>query len=378
MIGLIHHGPSDTDGVAPSVSPALYSVGGTPAVTRAMNELTSVVDEMLLLTDDADVRSAAARADDSVAVVPDLDAVRDRFADAHDRLIVASASTHVGRSDLRSLTACTDAVLRSAAIPNGHPPHEMYSIDFPLGDAQPIDGDIDSIRDLVDALSARTHESELTADRLYDVARPWDLLAATEHVLDGIDRSIEGTVHPTADCSGSVVVEPGARIGAGVVIEGPAFVARNASIGPNAYVRGASYLGENCHVGHGVEVKNSVLFSDARVPHLSYVGDSVVGPSANLGAGTVVANLRHDGEPVALTHAGKRASTGRRKFGAVVGENARLGIGTRVNAGVSLSPGSTTAPGETVLRDVSRDGEERDDPERPVEGGEHAATDTTN
>lgn len=185
MIGLIHHGPSDTDGVAPSVSPALYSVGGTPAVTRAMNELTSVVDEMLLLTDDADVRSAAARADDSVAVVPDLDAVRDRFADAHDRLIVASASTHVGRSDLRSLTACTDAVLRSAAIPNGHPPHEMYSIDFPLGDAQPIDGDIDSIRDLVDALSARTHESELTADRLYDVARPWDLLAATEHVLDG-------------------------------------------------------------------------------------------------------------------------------------------------------------------------------------------------
>jgi len=198
---------------------------------------------MLLLTDDADVRSAAARADDSVAVVPDLDAVRDRFADAHDRLIVASASTHVGRSDLRSLTACTDAVLRSAAIPNGHPPHEMYSIDFPLGDAQPIDGDIDSIRDLVDALSARTHESDDGGPAVRcrssvgpprgDRARPrWDrsLHRGNRPSDGGLLRFRRRRTRRTH------------RRGRGH--RGPAFVARNASIGPNAYVRGASYLGK--------------------------------------------------------------------------------------------------------------------------------------
>jgi len=104
-------------------------------------------------------------------------------------------------------------------------------------------------------------------------------------------------------------------------------------------------------VGHAVEIKNSVLMADATVGHLSYVGDSILGERVNFGAGTNVANLRHDDEPVRLTVKGDRVSTGRRKFGVVVGDEAKTAINTSLNAGVVLGQGVTTTPGEVVTRD---------------------------
>jgi bifunctional UDP-N-acetylglucosamine pyrophosphorylase/glucosamine-1-phosphate N-acetyltransferase len=188
------------------------------------------------------------------------------------------------------------------------------------------------------------------------VRRPWELLAATEAVLADQSRSVDGDVHPDADLRGAVVVEPGAEIDAGVVVEGPAYVSSGSTVGPNAYVRGKTLLDVDVHVGHGVEIKGSVLMAGASAPHLSYVGDSVIGPGANLGAGTVVANLRHDEADVRVTHDGDRVSTGRRKFGAVVGADAKLGIGTRLNAGVTVGPGGTTHPGEVLTRDRDVEG----------------------
>jgi bifunctional UDP-N-acetylglucosamine pyrophosphorylase/glucosamine-1-phosphate N-acetyltransferase len=91
--------------------------------------------------------------------------------------------------------------------------------------------------------------------------------------------------------------------------------------------------------------------ADGAVPHVSYVGDSVLGPDVNVGAGTQVANLRHDEAPVRLTVKGERISTGRRKFGVVAGPGARTGINTSLNAGVTLSAGAATEPGEVVTRD---------------------------
>jgi bifunctional UDP-N-acetylglucosamine pyrophosphorylase/glucosamine-1-phosphate N-acetyltransferase len=122
-------------------------------------------------------------------------------------------------------------------------------------------------------------------------------------------------------------------------------------VGPNAYLRGATLLGEDVHVGHAVEVKNSVVMTGTNGPHLSYVGDSVPGPDVNFGAGTTVANLRHDDEAIDLTVRGDRISTGRRKFGVVVGAGARTGIQTSFDAGVTLSTEARTDPGDVVTRD---------------------------
>jgi bifunctional UDP-N-acetylglucosamine pyrophosphorylase/glucosamine-1-phosphate N-acetyltransferase len=87
------------------------------------------------------------------------------------------------------------------------------------------------------------------------------------------------------------------------------------------------------------------------VGHLAYVGDSVLGRNVNFGAGTKVANLRHDGENVTLTVKDRRVDTGRRKLGVVVGDDAKTGINSSLNAGVVLSPEATVLPGETVTRD---------------------------
>jgi len=208
--------------------------------------------------------------------------------------------------------------------------------------------------ELTDVLEAVCNQFSVTAvpfDRWLDVGRPWELLAANEWLLESLTTRLDGDVHEGADLSGPVVVEAGATIKAGVTIEGPAYIDSGSTVGPNAYVRGATYLGPNTKVGHAVEIKNSLLLADATVGHLSYVGDSILGQRVNFGAGTKVANLRHDGEAISVTVKGERVSTGRRKLGVVVGDEAKTGINTSLNAGVVLGNGAITEPGEVLKRD---------------------------
>ena len=188
-------------------------------------------------------------------------------------------------------------------------------------------------------------------DRWLDVGRPWELLEANEWKLDELDDRREGRVSPDAELRGPVVVEAGAEVRAGVVVEGPALIREGASVGPNAYLRGSTVVGPDAKVGHAVEVKNSVLMANASVGHLSYVGDSVLGRDVNFGAGTTVANLRHDDESVKFTVKGERVSTGRRKFGVVVGDGSKTGINVSLNAGVALSADARIEPGDVVVRD---------------------------
>jgi len=208
--------------------------------------------------------------------------------------------------------------------------------------------------ELTDVLEAVCNQFSVTVvpfDRWLDVGRPWELLAANEWLLESLSTRLDGEVHDGADLSGPVVVEDGATIKSGVCIEGPVYVDRGATVGPNAYVRGSTYLGPDAKVGNAVEVKNSILMADATVGHLSYVGDSVLGQRVNFGAGTKVANLRHDDKAVELTVKGERVSTGRRKLGVIVGDDAKTGINTSLNAGVVLGTEMTTQPGEVLTRD---------------------------
>ena len=209
-------------------------------------------------------------------------------------------------------------------------------------------------REITDVVARVIDEYTVTAvevDRWLDVGRPWELLEANEWKLAAMERRIDGTVQGDAELRGTVVVEADATVEPGVTIEGPALIQSGAHVGPNAYIRGATLVGEGCHVGHGVELKNTVLLGDSSVPHVSYVGDSILGQDVNFGAGTQVANLRHDGQPVTVTVKGERVSTGRRKFGVVAADGVKTAINTSLNAGVVLSPDATTEPGESVLRD---------------------------
>ncbi|WP_435127651.1 bifunctional sugar-1-phosphate nucleotidylyltransferase/acetyltransferase [Halobaculum sp. D14] len=239
------------------------------------------------------------------------------------------------------------------------PPSSLVNIGayaFPAAAQQWLDVEESSRgeRELTDVLARVVDNCDvraITFEFWTGVGRPWELLGANEWVLSSLERRVDGDVHADADLRGPVVVEAGASVDAGVVVEGPALIRRDASVGPNAYVRGATVVGEGATVGHAVEVKNSVLMAGATVGHLSYVGDSVVGRDVNFGAGTTVANLRHDDETVRVQVNEESTDTGRRKFGVVVGDGAKTGIETALNAGVKLGAGARTEPGETVTRD---------------------------
>ncbi|WP_323190343.1 bifunctional sugar-1-phosphate nucleotidylyltransferase/acetyltransferase [Halostella sp. PRR32] len=188
-------------------------------------------------------------------------------------------------------------------------------------------------------------------DRWLDVGRPWELLDATEAKLNDLEGRIDGEVEERATLKGPVVVEEGARVRDGAYVEGPVIIQSGADVGPNAYVRGASVIGPDVRVGNAVEVKNSILMAGASAGHLSYVGDSVVGRDANFGAGTTVANLRHDDDNVKMTVKGERVDTGRRKLGVVFGDGVKTGINTSLNPGTKLGAGAMTRPGESVMED---------------------------
>ena len=207
----------------------------------------------------------------------------------------------------------------------------------------------------IDLLLADDHRVDVAAydGTWLDVGRPWELLDATELALGELEDGVEnhGTVEEGVHLHGPVVIGEGARLRSGTYVEGPAVIRAGAEVGPNAYVRGSTVVGPGAHVGHAVEVKNSVLMAGASVGHQSYIGDSILGRDVNVGAGTNVANLRHDGENVRLTVKGDRVDTGRRKLGAIVGDGAKTGINTSLNAGVKLGADKVTEPGKVVTRD---------------------------
>jgi len=186
-----------------------------------------------------------------------------------------------------------------------------------------------------------------------DIGRPWKLLEVNRKVLDGIEgEEIKGEVEDGVKINGPVVVEGGAEIHSGTYIIGPAYIGEGAEIGPNAYIRPYSVILKSAKIGFNVEVKGSVVMEGVHIAHQSYIGDSIVGEGSNLGAGTILANLRFDNQPVKVWIKGRRVSSGRRKLGAFLGGRVKTGVNVSTYPGVKIGAYSWVNPGVTVRRDV--------------------------
>jgi UDP-N-acetylglucosamine diphosphorylase/glucosamine-1-phosphate N-acetyltransferase len=183
-----------------------------------------------------------------------------------------------------------------------------------------------------------------------EAGRPWDLLALQTYLMGFWSKSsLAGDVGSRADIEGTVVIEKGAKVLNGCRIEGPVYIGAGATVGPNAYLRPATSIGAKCHVGNSVEVKNSILFESSNVPHLSYVGDSVIGSGCNLGAGSQVANLKVNDSNVRVHWKGKEwLDAGRRKLGVILGDDVKVGINTSFNPGTVVCPGVRVGAGQVV------------------------------
>lgn len=205
-------------------------------------------------------------------------------------------------------------------------------------------------------LGAAPREPEIfTARSSFLIVHPWDLLRANEQYISALTTTeIQGEVHHQAVIEGNVHLGPGSRILPGVFIEGNVVIGANCKIGPNCYLRGNTSIGDQCHIGQSVEIKNCLILSRSNIGHLSYIGDSVLGEGVNLGAGTTTSNLRHDGKNHRSMAGGVLVDTGRRKFGAIIGDGVHTGIHTAIYPGRKLWPFTTTRPGEIVQRDNSQ------------------------
>jgi bifunctional UDP-N-acetylglucosamine pyrophosphorylase/glucosamine-1-phosphate N-acetyltransferase len=197
--------------------------------------------------------------------------------------------------------------------------------------------------ELTDALSVLINDKKLHAYQLLswmDVGYPWDMLDANAHLLAGLRSENLGTVETGVTLTGAISIGKGTVVKSGTCIEGPCIIGENCKIGPHAYIRGATSVGDDCHIGHCTELKNSVIMGGTKVPHFNYIGDSVVGSGCNFGAGTKVANLRHDHASIRVC--GK--DTRHMKFGAVIGDGVRFGINCSVNAGTMVGSNAMFAP----------------------------------
>jgi bifunctional UDP-N-acetylglucosamine pyrophosphorylase/glucosamine-1-phosphate N-acetyltransferase len=185
-----------------------------------------------------------------------------------------------------------------------------------------------------------------------DIGRPWDLLEANERILMNFTTQVKGTVEPGAFIKGPVWVEESACVRSGSYVEGPAYIGEGSTVGPNSRIRPCSSIGKGVNVGAACEIKNSIIMARTRIPHLSYVGDSIIGENCNLAAGTITANIRLDEETVKVKLKGKLLSSGRRKLGTIMGEGVQTGINASIMPGVRVGPGSFIGPGVVVYKDV--------------------------
>jgi bifunctional UDP-N-acetylglucosamine pyrophosphorylase/glucosamine-1-phosphate N-acetyltransferase len=192
----------------------------------------------------------------------------------------------------------------------------------------------------------------ITADFWMPISYSWNLLEAAKFLIERKKKKNQGKIEKGVQIKGKVIIEKGTVIRSGSYIIGPVYIGKNCTIGPNCFLREYSVIRDNCRVGQAVEIKNSIIGKNTNVAHLSYVGDSVIGENCNLGAGTIIANLRHDEATIKTMINGDLVDTGRRKFGTIFGDGVKTGIGTLIYPGRKIWPKKTTLPGETVKKDI--------------------------
>jgi NDP-sugar pyrophosphorylase family protein len=176
---------------------------------------------------------------------------------------------------------------------------------------------------------------------------PWDWLKQIGVALAAVEFPATGAraLPPGVHLEGRVWIHPTVKLPAYATIIGPAWVGAGTEIRPGAFIRGNVVVGENCVLGNACEFKNCVLLDGAQVPHFNYVGDSVLGNKAHLGAGVICSNLRLDQAEVTVRRAeGEVLGTGLRKFGAIVGDSAEVGCNAVLNPGSVLGPRALVMP----------------------------------
>ena len=178
-----------------------------------------------------------------------------------------------------------------------------------------------NVQDLFDLTHTRA------AQMLGACQYPWEALSRIGETVLAVGRELDGARydHPTAS------------------IAGPCVIGEDSEVRPGAFIRGNVLVGDGAVVGNSSELKNCILFDDVQVPHYNYVGDSILGYRAHMGAGAITSNVKGDKTPV-VVHGEAQYDTGRKKFGAMLGDRAEIGCNSVLNPGTIVGRDSQVYP----------------------------------
>lgn len=175
-------------------------------------------------------------------------------------------------------------------------------------------------------------------------AAPWEWLKQIGAALATVEATPAPSIPPGVHLEGKVWLHPSVKLPAYATIIGPAYIGASTQIRPGAFIRGNVIVGEGCVLGNACEYKNCLLLDNVQTPHYNYVGDSVLGNGAHLGAGVICSNLRLDQAEVTVRLPSGPVHTGLRKFGAVLGDGAEVGCNAVLNPGTLLGPRALVTP----------------------------------
>ena len=171
---------------------------------------------------------------------------------------------------------------------------------------------------------------------------PWEALPKIKDFIIKLGETLSEDVYQKT--GENIWVAKSAKVAPTAYLNGPLIICENAEVRHCAFIRGSAIVGAGAVIGNSTELKNCIIFNNAQVPHYNYVGDSILGYKAHLGAGSITSNLKSDKSLVTIPVGDERLETGLKRFGAIVGDNVEVGCNSVLNPGTVVGRNTNIYP----------------------------------
>lgn len=198
-----------------------------------------------------------------------------------------------------------------------------------------------------------TLEETIARDIFTGFTYPWEVLPEIHNFILKLGSALSPEEYEKR--GEDIWIARDAVIAPTVSIQGPCIIGKGAEIRQCAFIRGNAMIGEGAVVGNSTELKNVILFNRVQVPHYNYVGDSILGFKAHMGAGSITSNVKSDKKLVVVKSGEERIETGLKKFGAMLGDEVEVGCGSVLNPGTVIGKQSNIYPLSSVRGVVPAD-----------------------
>ncbi|MCR5627972.1 MAG: UDP-N-acetylglucosamine pyrophosphorylase, partial [Lachnospiraceae bacterium] len=188
----------------------------------------------------------------------------------------------------------------------------------------------------------------LASDYLKGFIYPWEALKGIGQMIKELGPTLDPSVYENK--GENIWIARSASIADISTITGPCIIGENTEVRPGAFIRGNALVGNNCVIGNSVELKNVIIFNESQVPHFNYVGDSILGLHAHMGAGSITSNVKADNKNIVIKDrvSSETMETGIRKIGAMLGDHAEIGCNAVLNPGTIIGRNTNVYPTSSV------------------------------